>query len=36
MSTLERNPANRPTPVQLFDSFDELAARHGVRRVRFR
>jgi serine/threonine-protein kinase len=36
MSTLERDPGNRPTPVQLFDSFDELAARHGVRRVRFR
>jgi eukaryotic-like serine/threonine-protein kinase len=36
MATLERDPANRPTPIELFESFDELAARHGVRRVRFR
>lgn len=36
MTALEREPANRPTPIELFESFDELAARHGVRRVRFR
>jgi serine/threonine protein kinase len=35
-STLERDPANRPTPAELFDAFDELAARSGVGRVRFR
>jgi serine/threonine protein kinase len=36
MATLERDPTNRPSPLELFESFDELAARHGVRRVRFR
>jgi hypothetical protein len=36
MATLERDPTNRPSPLELFESFDELAAWHGVRRVRFR
>ena len=35
-STLERDPANRPTPAELFDSFDDLAAHHDIRRVRTR
>lgn len=35
LSALERDPANRPSPAELFDAFDELAAQHGVRRVRF-
>lgn len=32
MSCLERRPADRPSPLQLFEAFDELAARHGRRR----
>jgi eukaryotic-like serine/threonine-protein kinase len=36
MSTLERDPANRPRPSELFESFDALATRHGVRKVRMR
>jgi eukaryotic-like serine/threonine-protein kinase len=32
MSCLERDPAKRPTPLELFDAFDELAARHGRKR----
>ena len=36
MSTLERDPAKRPSPAELFGAFDDLAAQHGVRRVRFR
>jgi len=35
-ATLERDPANRPTPADLFGAFDELSARWGVGRVRFR
>lgn len=36
MSCLHRDPASRPSPLQLFEAFDELAARHPVRRVRYR
>lgn len=36
MATLERDPAKRPSPLQVFESFDDLAARHGVPRLRFR
>lgn len=32
MSCLEREPADRPSPLELFDAFDELAARHGRKR----
>lgn len=32
MSCLERDPTKRPTPLELFDAFDELAARHGRKR----
>lgn len=34
MPCLERDPARRPSALQLFDAFDELAARHGRRRRR--
>ena len=34
MSCLERQPADRPSPLELFEAFDELAARHGRRRRR--
>ena len=34
MSCLERDPANRPSALQLFEAFDELAAEHGRRRRR--
>jgi eukaryotic-like serine/threonine-protein kinase len=36
MSCLERDPAKRPTPLELFDAFDELAARHGRKRRKIR
>jgi eukaryotic-like serine/threonine-protein kinase len=36
MSTLERDPADRPSPAELFGAFDDLAALHGLRRVRFK
>lgn len=36
MSTLRRDPKARPSVADLFDRFDELAARAGVGRVRFR
>lgn len=36
MSTLRREPAERPSVTQLFDQFDELAAEAGVGKVRFR
>lgn len=36
MSCLERDPANRPTPLELFDAFDDLAARHGRKRRKIR
>lgn len=32
MSCLERDPGNRPSPLELFDAFDELAARQGRKR----
>jgi eukaryotic-like serine/threonine-protein kinase len=32
MSCLQRDPSLRPSPLELFDAFDELAARHGRRR----
>ncbi len=34
MPCLERDPARRPTPEELFESFDDLAAAHGRRRRR--
>lgn len=34
MWCLRRDPAQRPSPLQLFEAFDELAARHGRRRRR--
>jgi eukaryotic-like serine/threonine-protein kinase len=36
LSTLRRDPASRPSAAELFDAFDELAARAGVGKVRFR
>ena len=36
MSMLQRDPQARPSVTDLFDRFDELAARAGVGRVRFR
>jgi eukaryotic-like serine/threonine-protein kinase len=36
MACLVRDPARRPTPAELFDRFDELAAAAGVGKVRFR
>jgi serine/threonine protein kinase len=36
VATLQHDPAKRPSPLELFESFDDLAARHGVRRVRFK
>ncbi|MGZ8476205.1 MAG: serine/threonine-protein kinase, partial [Candidatus Limnocylindria bacterium] len=36
MSCLERDPAKRPSPLELFDAFDELAARHGRKRRQLR
>ena len=33
MSCLRRDPGARPTPLQLFDEFDSLATRFGVRPV---
>jgi serine/threonine protein kinase len=36
LSTLRRDPALRPSVAELFDAFDELAARAGVGKVRFR
>ncbi len=29
MACLERDPANRPSALELFEAFDDLAARHG-------
>lgn len=34
MACLARDPGQRPSPLQLFEAFDELAARHGRRRRR--
>lgn len=36
MSCLERDPARRPTPWELFQAFDDLAAAHGRHRRRLR
>ncbi|MDQ3149163.1 MAG: hypothetical protein M3Q38_04470, partial [Chloroflexota bacterium] len=36
MSTLRRDPGSRPSVIELFDRFDELAAEAGVGKVRFR
>jgi serine/threonine protein kinase len=36
LSTLRRDSASRPSMAELFDVFDELAARAGVGKVRFR
>lgn len=36
MSCLARDPAKRPSPLELFDAFDELAARHGRHRRQLR
>ena len=36
MSTLRREPAARPSVTHLFDQFDELSAKAGVGKVRFR
>jgi len=36
MSCLHRAPGSRPSAAELFDRLDELAARAGVGRVRFR
>jgi len=36
MSTLQRDPARRPSVTALFDRFDQLAAEAGVGKVRFR
>jgi eukaryotic-like serine/threonine-protein kinase len=36
MSMLRRDPAERPTAPELFDRLDDLAARAGVGKVRFR
>jgi serine/threonine protein kinase len=36
LSALRRDPASRPSMAELFDAFDELAARAGVGKVRFR
>jgi serine/threonine protein kinase len=36
MSAMEREPRNRPTPLEMFEAFDDLAATHGLPRVRFR
>ncbi|MGH2455576.1 MAG: serine/threonine-protein kinase [Candidatus Limnocylindria bacterium] len=35
MACLQRDPADRPSPLRLFEAFDGLAAEHGVARVRF-
>ena len=32
MACLARDPAARPSPLELFEAFDDLAARHGRRR----
>jgi len=32
MACLERDPEKRPSPLELFDAFDDLAARHGRKR----
>ncbi len=36
MPCLERDPARRPSPEELFETFDDLAATHGRRRRRLR
>ena len=36
MTCLVRDPAERPSPSQLFEAFDALATDHPVRRVRYR
>jgi eukaryotic-like serine/threonine-protein kinase len=36
MRTLRTDPAERPTVAELFDELDELAARAGIAKVRFR
>lgn len=36
MRTLSRDPADRPTMAELFELFDELSARAGVGKIRFR
>ena len=36
MDALRRSPADRPTVAELFDRLDDLAARAGVGKVRFR
>jgi serine/threonine protein kinase len=34
LSCLAREPSDRPTTLEVFEAFDELAAKHGVPRVR--
>jgi serine/threonine-protein kinase len=36
MAAMERDTRNRPTPLDMFEAFDDLAATHGLPRVRFR
>ncbi|HEX2193761.1 MAG TPA: serine/threonine-protein kinase [Candidatus Limnocylindria bacterium] len=35
MAAIDREPANRPSPLELFERFDDLASQHSVRRLRF-
>ena len=36
MACMDRDPAKRPSPLELFEAFDEFAARHGRKRRRLR